>query len=162
MKRIATVGLVAVLGIAATSLPVTAMAAPAHVATSNGWGWGQLDFSGFPQWQSDAVRDALVAAAVSGVTESRRAALAPLVASKVLTQAQADLIASVPNASVIAALVKAGEITKAQAVLVRKALAGSNGIGAKRAAAKIALDNLVASKVITQEQADAIKGQLGL
>jgi hypothetical protein len=165
MKRIAITGMTTALlltGGLTPALAATNSATQLSSPTAIGWGWGQLDFDGMPQWQSDAVRDALLASRSLGLTAARQAALAPFVTSNVLTQDQANLLASVRYASPIAALVKSDLITKAEAVQIRKALAGSNGIGARQTAARIALANLVSSNVITQAQADSVKVQLGL
>ena len=148
------------LALGALVLSTVALAGPAHAG--NGWGWGQLPLDSYSAQEAAGIRATLLEAIPAGVTKARLDALAPLVTAKALTQDQATLIASVHNASVIAALRKAGQITAATAVLVRKALAGTNGVPAKRAAAGIALDQLVKSGIVTADQAAAIRASLGL
>jgi hypothetical protein len=153
-----------VLGLAAAILTVSAVAvaAPAQASPGNGWGWGQLPLDGHSVVEARGIRATLVESIYEGVTKARQDALAPLVQAGALTQDQANLIASVHNASVVAALRKGGQITQATAVLVRKALAGTNAVAAKRAAASIALDKLVASGMITADEAATIRASLGL
>lgn len=149
-----------VTGAVVASLTVVSlMTTPAHAAKPVGWGWGQLQFADLPEWQSDAAVEALVTARVQGRFEARRSALQPLVDERVISNDQADLIATSTSNAIIAALVKSGEITKPQAVLIRKALAGSNGWPAKQAAARIAVQALQDSGLLTAEQAESVRSQ---
>lgn len=156
MRRLVT--LAAFITVAASLLltPAAQAAAPA----SNGWGWGQLKFADLPAWQNSAVVETLVTAQVQGMIDARRAALQPLVEAKVISAEQADLIATTNSNAVISAMQRTKEITKAQAVLIRKALAGSKGWPAKQAAARIALTMLQESGLITAEQAESIRNQV--
>ena len=156
MRRLVLIA--ASMGVAAGLL--VAPAAHAAVPAGNGWGWGQLKFADLPAWQSGAVVETLVSARVQGMIEARRAALQPLVEAKAITPEQAELLATTNSNAVISAMRRTGELTKAQAVLVRKALAGSNGWPAKQAAARIALTMLQDSGLITADQAAAIKAQV--
>ncbi len=146
--------------LAVTGALLVAPAAQAAAPASNGWGWGQLKFADLPAWQSSAVVETLVTAQVQGQIEARREVLQPLVDAKAITPAQADLIATTNSNAVISAMKRTGELTKAQAVLVRKALAGSNGWRAKQASIRIALTMLRDSGLITQEQAAAVQAQM--
>lgn len=152
--------LVSTAAVALMGSLLLAPAAHAGQPTSNGWGWGQLTLEDLPAWKNEAVVETLVSARVQGVIEARRAALQPLVESKVITEPQAELIATTASSAVISAMRRSGEITQAQAALIRKALAGTNGWPAKQAAARIALSMLQDSGVITAEQADAIRAQV--
>lgn len=156
MRRVAV--LAASITVAASLL--LAPAAHAVAPASNGWGWGQLKFADLPAWQNSAVVETLVTARVQGMIEARRAALQPLVDAKAITPEQADLIATTNSNAVVSAMRRTGEITKAQATLIRKALAGSNGGPAKQAAARIALTMLQDAGLITADQAAAIRAQV--
>lgn len=156
MRRIAV--FTASLAVAGSLL--VAPAAQAAAPASNGWGWGQLKFADLPDWQNSAVVETLVTARVQGMIDARRAALQPLVEAKVISAEQADLIATTNSNAVISAMQRTKEITKAQAVLIRKALAGSKGWPAKQAAARIALTMLQDSGLITAEQAAAIRARV--
>lgn len=153
MRRILTPVLAS---IAATLLVISPVGAT-HAA---GWGWGQLKFSDLPGWQSEAVVETLVTARAQGLIEARRGALQPLVDQKVITGDQANLVATSPSNAIIAALVKSGGITKPQAMLVRKALAGTNGWPAKQAAVRIALKSLQDAGLLTAEQAQLVQARV--
>lgn len=137
-------------------------AAPASAGPGNGWGWGQLDLSSIPAGEVPGIRATLLESIPAGVTKARLDAIDPLVKAGALTADQAQLIASVHNASVIATLRKSGAITAATAVAVRRALAGTNGIAAKTAAADIALTRLTQAGVLTPDEEATIRQQLGL
>ena len=143
-------------------LSLVALAPVAKAAPGNGWGWGQLPLSAPSIAEADGIRATLLASIPAGVTKARRDALEPLVKAGALTDMQASLIASVHNASIVAALRASGEISAATAVAVRKALAGTNGNPAKVAAAQIALDQLVSSGLIAADEAVRIRAMLGL
>ena len=96
------------LALAALVLSTVALAGPAHAG--NGWGWGQLSLDSYSAQEAAGIRATLLEAIPAGVTKARLDALAPLVTAKALTQDQASLIASVHNASVIAALREAAAI----------------------------------------------------
>jgi hypothetical protein len=156
MRRLAVLA----ASVAVSSSLLIAPAAHAAAPASNGWGWGQLKFADLPAWQNSAVVETLVTARVQGMVEARRAALQPLVETKVISAEQADLISTTNSNAVISAMQRTKEITKAQAVLIRKALAGSKGWPAKQAAIRIALTMLQDSGLITPEQAGAIRAQM--
>lgn len=150
-----------ILSLAVAALTALTFLAPAANASQfTGWGWGQLKFADLPAWQSSAVVETLVTAQVQGRFEARRAALQPLVEQKVITGDQADLIATSTSNAIIAGLVKTGQINKAQAAIVRKALAGSGGWPAKQAAVRIALQSLKDAGLLTNEQADLVRAQV--
>jgi hypothetical protein len=148
--------------VVALALSTLFLTVPAQASPGNGWGWGQLPLDTATSVEADGIRASLLAAIPAGVTKARQDALAPLVKAGGLPQDQANLIASVHNASVIAALRARGEISGVTAVAVRKALAGTNGKPAKAAAASIALDRLVSAGLVSDEEAAQIRAAAGL
>lgn len=147
---------------AALSVALLGLTTPALAAPGNGWGWGQLPLDSDSTQQAAGIRASLLASIPAGVTKARQDALAPIVKSGALTQKQADLIATVHDASVISALRHQGAISNVTAIAVRKALAGTNGMPAKIAAANIAIDRLLGAGLITPDQAATIREQLVL
>lgn len=141
------------------AVPITAPIASAAPGASS-WGWEQMRLPSLNAVQRAALRDALIASQPAGIVEARRQALALLVTSGTVTQAQADLLAAVNRPSVITALIATGELTKSEGAAVSQVIAGYSRTQARYSAAQYALELLTRTGLLTHAQAEAVRGQL--
>lgn len=139
---------------------VPASASGPVVTAARHWGWEQLDLSSMEPWRAAAVRDALKAAQPVGVVDARRQALALLVTAGTVTPGQADLLAMINSPSVIDALVQTKHFTKAQGEAVKQVVRGFSMTQARYSSAKIALEMLTSSGLLSSAQADLVRNQL--
>lgn len=158
---VSALAITAQLGLTApASIAAVSTGQPAAAGASNGWGWGQMHLPSLNAAQRAALIDALIASQPAGVVDARRRALALLVTSGTVTQAQADLLAAVNTPSVISALIASGDLTKAKGAAVAQVIAGYSRTQARYSAAEYALSLLTRTGLLTHAQAEEVRGQL--
>jgi len=145
--------------LAASVASVAVLCAPASMAADS-WGWDQLRLKTVSPVKMAALKDALIASQPAGIVDARRQALALLVTSGTLNEADADLLAAVNKPSVVAALVAQGELTKAEGAAARQVIAGYSRTQARYSAAKYALELLTRTGVLDHAQAEEVRSQL--